>query len=144
MSPVIRKVFLVDDQPDIRMIGARALRHGTDWEVEPLDGGQACLDALASGMPDLILLDVMMPGLDGPTTLGRLRDAGCEAPVILMTARVGRRVESDYMAAGAVGVIAKPFDPLGLVAQVRELVGQGDPFEIVLIQHQLARGLAQG
>ena len=125
----IQRVFLVDDQPDIRMIGARALRHGTPWEVVALEGGRACLDALEARPPDLILLDVMMPGLDGPTTLLRLREAGCDAPVILMTARVGRRVERDYRGSGALGVIAKPFDPLTLVAQVRELLGEAGAYD---------------
>lgn len=122
MSGEVRRVFLVDDQPDIRMIGQRALQVGTNWEVTVFDEAAAMLSALDESQPDLILLDVMMPGTDGPTALAELRRRGCRAPVIMMTARVGRRVEEEYRALGANGVIAKPFDPLTLSHEVRKIL----------------------
>lgn len=87
--------------------------------------GEAALELLAGGLrPDLILLDVMMPQLDGPGTLRRLRELpGLEdTPVIFMTARAQSGEQQLYLAMGAVGVITKPFDPMELARQVRGLL----------------------
>jgi len=85
------------------------------------ESGQAVLDSVAEFAPDLILLDVMMPGMDGPTTLQRLHempDLG-ETPVVFVTAKVQPHEVEQFKALGAVDVIAKPFDPMSLAKQVR-------------------------
>ncbi|RYY83161.1 MAG: response regulator, partial [Comamonadaceae bacterium] len=79
-------------------------------------------DSWASA-PDLLLLDVMMPGMDGPTTLARLRErpGTARTPVVFMTAKVQASEIEHYKALGALGVVTKPFDPMGLAAQVQAL-----------------------
>jgi CheY-like chemotaxis protein len=82
--------------------------------------------------PDLILLDVMMPELDGPSTLRALRDSprGRDVPVIFMTAKAQPREVESYLALGARGVVVKPFDPMNLPDQVRAILAaspQDDP-----------------
>jgi DNA-binding response OmpR family regulator len=121
-------VLFIDDDPDIRLVGTRALKGGSGWEVKACASGREGIAALGSFDPDLVVCDVMMPGLDGPGTLRALREAGCSAPAILMTARTGRRHELEYREAGAVGTIAKPFDPVSLPGLLRKLVeGEGRP-----------------
>jgi CheY-like chemotaxis protein len=80
-------------------------------------------------LPDLILLDVMMPGMDGPATLAELRKlpATAATPVIFMTAKVQTAEVAYYKSIGAIGVIAKPFDPMLLAQQVRTLFEQAAP-----------------
>jgi CheY-like chemotaxis protein len=89
--------------------------------VTGLDSGTRCLTEVASIRPDLILLDVMMPGMDGPATLTALKaDPVLSAiPVIFMTARVQEVEVEQYLALGAVAVIPKPFDPMALADQIK-------------------------
>ena len=121
----IRTILLVDDDPDIRHIGVLCLTRLGGWEVFEASSGQECLERAASLQPDLVLLDVMMPGLDGPSTLAELRKRPITAsiPVIFMTARVQDHEVAAYMDDGAIGVVAKPFDPIQLPAQIREIIG---------------------
>jgi two-component system, OmpR family, response regulator len=119
------KVLHVDDEPDIREVAGMALDLDPDVALTSVDSGQAALDALTGGLrPDVILLDVMMPVMDGPSTLERLRTIdGLEAtPVIFMTARVQTSEQQRYLSLGAVGVITKPFDPMTLAREVRDLL----------------------
>lgn len=111
-----RRVLLVDDDADIRTVASISLRAVGGLIVEPVDGGPAALDALDAFRPDVVLLDVMMPGMDGFATLGALRERlGDRAlPVIFMTARAQRDEIQQYLDAGARGVILKPFDPMRL------------------------------
>ena len=119
------KILHIDDEPDIREITALALGIDPDTELKSCPSGQAALAELAGGYkPDVILLDVMMPGLDGPGTLEQVRAmAGCaETAVIFMTARAQAQEQARFIGLGAVGVIIKPFDPMTLAAQVREIL----------------------
>lgn len=120
----IRKVVLCDDDPDIRAIGEISLRDVGGWEVVCVNDGFAAVDAARAEMPDLILLDIMMPNLDGPGTFAKLRgDPQCSAiPVVFMTAKAQSHELRGYTELGAAGVIAKPFDPLTLPEQIRALV----------------------
>jgi len=124
---VIRKVVLCDDDPDIRAIGGMSLRDVGGWTVVCVGDGLAALDAVRSERPDLLLLDIMMPSLDGPGTFERLRsDPECRSiPVVFMTAKAQPHELRGYTELGATGVIAKPFDPLTLPQQIRALVGSG-------------------
>jgi CheY-like chemotaxis protein len=120
----IRKVLLVDDEDDIRTIGKVSLSRVGGWETVLASSGAEALTKAAAERPDLILLDVMMPGMDGPTTFGQLRaqEATAKTPVIFMTAKIQKQEVARYLELGAVGVIGKPFDPMTLPAEIKRLL----------------------
>jgi CheY-like chemotaxis protein len=120
----IRKVLLVDDEDDIRTIGQLSLSRVGGWQTVLAASGAEALARAAAEQPDLILLDVMMPGMDGPTTLGQLRAQASTAqtPVIFMTAKIQKQEVARYLELGAVGVIGKPFDPMTLPAEIKKLL----------------------
>lgn len=119
------KVLHVDDEPDIREVASLSLDLDGDMEVRSAASGTEALGVLADGYrPDVILLDVMMPDLDGPGTLQRLRRLpGLEAtPVVFMTARAQSHEQGRFVDLGAIGVITKPFDPMTLAKEIRDLL----------------------
>jgi len=122
----ISKVLLVDDEPDIRRIGEISLRRVGGWDVAMAGSGAEAILLAPVYRPDLILLDVMMPGMDGPQTFAKLRElpelAG--VPVIFVTAKVQRDDVARLRALGAIGVVSKPFDPMALPAELRRIVGE--------------------
>jgi CheY-like chemotaxis protein len=115
------RILHVDDEPDIREIVGMALGLNADFEVRACANGPDAVATAAEWSPSLILLDVMMPGMDGPTTLAHLRkDARtADIPVLFMTARAQAREVQNFIALGAQGVISKPFDPMTLAFTVR-------------------------
>ena len=117
------KIMYVDDEPDIRTIVQFSLEDEEDFEIKICASGQEALDTVGSYQPDLVLLDVMMPGMDGPTTFQRLREQPglAQLPVAFVTAKVQPHEVTQLKALGAVDVIAKPFDPMRLADQVRAL-----------------------
>jgi two-component system OmpR family response regulator len=120
----LRRILFVEDDPDIQKVAKLALEAIGGFSVLTCDSGARALATLAEVpgfAPDLILLDVMMPGMDGPATLKALRQVpGAEAiPAVFMTARVQPTEIAGYRALGAVDVIAKPFDPMRLAETVR-------------------------
>jgi two-component system OmpR family response regulator len=120
-------ILHVDDEPDIREVAAMALDLDPDVELTSSESGEAALVLLQAGLrPDVILMDVMMPRLDGPGALRRLRELpGLETtPVIFMTARAQSAELDAYLKLGAIGVITKPFDPMSLAGQVRDLLAE--------------------
>lgn len=118
------EVLYVDDEPDIREIAELALGLDPDFVVATAGSGEEALAYLAQHVPDVALLDVMMPGMDGPTLLERMRDdpklEGIS--VIFVTARAQRSELQNFSTLDARGVIAKPFDPMTLSGQVRALI----------------------
>lgn len=119
-----RTVLVVDDDDDIREITQLAIELVGQWSVLTAGDGPTALDLAREHRPGVILLDVMMPGMDGPATFRRLREdpATEDIPVILLTAKVQvghRQVWDDLDVAG---VIAKPFDPTTLAAEVDEIL----------------------
>jgi CheY-like chemotaxis protein len=123
MSP---RVLLVDDAEDIRLIAAMSLERIGGWTVVSVCCGEDALRAAAEDGPfDVVLLDVMMPGLDGPTTLKKLRANGlpAEVRIVFLTAKAQAADLRRLCALGAAGVIAKPFDPLTLSRELAELLG---------------------
>lgn len=117
------EILHVDDEPDIREVAAMSLAIDPAIKVRSVRSGEEALEMLATGWrPDVILLDVMMPDLDGPGTLQRLRNMpGHETtPVIFMTARAQASERVSFIDLGAIGVIIKPFDPMTLASQVRD------------------------
>jgi CheY-like chemotaxis protein len=119
------RVLHVDDEPDIREVVELSLSLDPDLKVRSCSSGGDALSAAVAWMPDLILLDVMMPNMDGPTTLTHLRQIPktAEIPVVFMTARAQPRELEHFVSLGAEGVIAKPFDPMTLAASVRNYIG---------------------
>jgi CheY-like chemotaxis protein len=120
---VLKRVLYVDDDPDIRQIVSMALGLREDLEVEVAESGADALERLPGLLPDLVMLDVMMPGIDGPATLARMRSdpALARIPVIFMTAKAMPNEVARFLEMGAAGVIAKPFDPMQLSEQVAQL-----------------------
>ncbi len=121
MTRHLEHIVCIDDQSDILEISQMALEYVGGYRVTCLNSGAQALSEAAGLKPDAILIDVMMPGMDGPTTLKGLRtQAELDAvPVIFMTARVQRSEVEAYLALGANGVIHKPFDPMQLPTQVK-------------------------
>lgn len=120
----IEKVMIVDDDEDIRIVAELAARRIGNWQVVSVASGAEALDAARRERPDLILLDAMMPGLDGLATIGKLRDEPATAaiPVIFLTAKVQHHEIERYLEMGAHGVIRKPFDATTLPDEVRRIM----------------------
>lgn len=116
-------VLYVEDEADIREVAEFALED-KGFTLTPCSSGQEALERAAGLTPDLILLDVMMPGIDGPTTLKKLRELPhlANTPAIFMTAKVQPSEVAQYKALGALGVISKPFDPMTLADDIRRLL----------------------
>ncbi len=120
----IQKVLMVDDDAHIRRIGELSLTKVGRWHVSLAANGAEALEMVDTQRPDVILLDVMMPGMDGPMTLTRLRESRITAdvPVIFMTAKVQTQEVENYLKLGAAGVITKPFDPMRLPQEICQLL----------------------
>ena len=119
------RVLHVDDEPDIREVVQLALGLDPDFDVRSCESGRDGLEAAISWSPDLVLIDVMMPIMDGPTTLAEMRKRSDTSgiPVVFMTARAQPHELKHFVSLGAKGVIQKPFDPMTLAASVRQFVG---------------------
>ena len=124
---LLTRVLIAEDDSDIMALVALALDRFGGMEVTCCADGRAALEGVGRVMPELVLLDVMMPELDGLETLARLRaDPRTAAiPVVFLTARVQPQDCELYLARGALGVIAKPFDPITLAQQLRRLHADG-------------------
>jgi CheY-like chemotaxis protein len=114
------RILHVDDEPDIREVANISLSLNPEFEVRSCASGREAVTAAAEWRPGLILLDVMMPGMDGPMTLDALRknQQTEDIPVIFVTARAQSREVERFVSLGAEGVISKPFDPMKLALQV--------------------------
>ena len=121
----VPRILVVDDDDSVREITQLSLEVVAGWQVTAADGGAAALELAREHRPDAVLLDVMMPDMDGVTTFHHLQAAEVtrSIPVILLTAKVqvGDRQLWDELA--IVGVISKPFDPMALAAQVAAMLG---------------------
>jgi two-component system OmpR family response regulator len=117
------RVLYVEDDSDIREVARLALEALGGYEVCACASGGEALQRAAGFSPDVVLLDVMMPGMDGPETMAALRAvaATSQTPVIFMTARVEESDRAEYVALGAAGLIEKPFDPMELSDEVARL-----------------------
>ena len=122
----LQKLLYVEDEPDIRAVAQLALGAVGGFTVELCSSGEEALRRAPEFQPDLILLDVMMPGMDGPTTLRALRavPALAATPAVFMTAKVQPAEIAHFKSLGALDVIAKPFDPMTLAATVRRIWNQ--------------------
>ena len=120
----IQRVLLVDDDPRIRKIAQISLEGVGKWNVLIVASGFEAIETALRERPDVILLDVMMPEMDGPTTLAKLRENQeiANIPVIFFTAKVQKQELDSYLALGAAGIISKPFDPMKLPGEITEIV----------------------
>jgi len=119
----LQRILYVEDEADIRAVAQLALESVGGFTVKTCSSGEEALREAEAFAPELILLDVMMPGMDGPSTLRALRDLPVlsEVPVAFMTAKVQPAEIEYFKSLGAREVIAKPFDPMTLADQVRAI-----------------------
>ena len=117
------RILYADDEPDIRKIARLALEKLGGFTLKLCASGEEALAAAPEFAPDLVILDVMMPGMDGLETLQRLRDLGAfeTTPVVFMTAKAQSGETQRFRAAGAAAVISKPFQPMKLAEDLRAL-----------------------
>lgn len=123
MAKTLEKILHVEDEPDIRAIAKMSLEKIGQLSVESCESGAVALERVAEYAPDLVLLDAMMPDMDGPEVLKKLREREDtqHLPVIFMTAKVQSAEIETYKAMGALDVIAKPFDPMNLHQQIKDI-----------------------
>lgn len=117
------RILYVEDEPDIRAVAKLALEAVGGFTLEICSSGQEALEKAEAFAPQMMLLDVMMPEMDGPTTMKRLHaiPALANVPAVFMTAKVQSQEVKEYKAQGAVEVIAKPFDPMTLASDINEI-----------------------
>ena len=120
-----RRVLIIDDDASIREVAKMSLELVAGWDVITAPSGADGIRTARDEQPDGILLDVMMPGLDGPGTLAALRQDGTvgTTPVIFLTAKVQAAERTRFAELDVAGLIAKPFDPMKLPEQIAELFG---------------------
>ena len=120
---MLQRILYVEDQLDIQMIARIALEKVGKFTLKVCSSGQDALAGAEAFAPELFLLDVMMPGMDGPETLRQLRliEAFKLTPAIFMTAKVRAEEVAELRAVGAIDVIPKPFDPMTLAQTIRTI-----------------------
>jgi CheY-like chemotaxis protein len=120
-----RRILIIDDEDDIREVAALSLETVAGWEVTMAGSGAAGIVKALEQRPDAILLDVMMPMMDGPTTFRELRalPETANIPVILLTAKVQAADQKRFSDLGVSGVMFKPFDPLTLAGDIARALG---------------------
>jgi len=123
------RILYVDDEPDIRTVAVMSLQLHPGFEVAECPSGALALQMAHDWQPDVVLLDVMMPEMDGAMTRAALRDdpATTAIPVVFVTARTQPAELERLRALGVTGIIAKPFDPMVLASQVTAIMGWPDP-----------------
>ena len=121
----MHRILIIDDEDDIREVAALSLETVAGWEVMVASSGAQGLARASVYQPDAILLDVMMPGMDGPTTFRELQKnpATAHIPVLLLTAKVQASDQRRFADLGVQAVLVKPFDPLTLPTQVAGVLG---------------------
>lgn len=119
----LKRILYVEDEPDIQAVAKLALEALGGFEVHICSSGKEAMESVLVFSPDLILLDVMMPGMDGPTTLKAMRELPelSQIPVVFMTAKVQPQEIQEYKRLGAIDVIPKPFDPMTLAGVVKQI-----------------------
>ncbi len=122
-APPLKTILIAEDDPDIQEIAVMTLEDIGEYTVEACDTGRQAVDKALLMAPDLILLDVMMPEMDGPTALDTLRadPRTRDIPVIFLTAKSQPHEIAEYLEKGAIAVIRKPFDPVELCQQIETI-----------------------
>jgi two-component system, OmpR family, response regulator len=119
----LNRILYVEDEPDIQAVASIALEAVGGFTLKACSSGAEALAAAKDFAPDLLLLDVMMPDMDGPTTLGELRKRPetANTPAIFMTAKVQPQEIEYFKSLGAIEVVPKPFDPMTLADQIKAI-----------------------
>ncbi|MEB3357137.1 MAG: response regulator [Synechococcales bacterium] len=117
---ITKRILIIDDEADIQAVAQLGLELEAGWQVFTAASGLDGIDQAKRHRPDAILLDIMMPNMDGLTTLKQLKATPqvCDIPVIFLTAKSQAADRRQFYAAGVVGVISKPFDPITLASQI--------------------------
>ncbi len=143
----LRKALVVDDDADVRTIAQLALSVDGTVEVAACGDGESAVAIAAEFLPDVILLDVMMPNLDGPTTLARIRaiESLAKVPIIFLTAHAMPAEIQHLLSLDAAAVLAKPFEPMGLLPKVRAICQSAEraPESATTFSRSLAPNLRQ-
>ncbi len=121
----MRRILIIDDEDDIREVAALSLETVAGWNVLTANSGTAGIHAAVAEKPDAILMDVMMPAMDGPTTFREMQKTPgiAHIPVLLLTAKVQGVDQRRFAGLGVTGVLFKPFDPLTLAEQMSTVLG---------------------
>jgi CheY-like chemotaxis protein len=124
VAVALKRILIIDDEAGIQAIARLGLKMEADWEVLTASSGAEGMAIAESQQPDAILLDVMMPGLDGLATFGQLQSNPATQciPVILLTAKVQASEQSQFKRLGVAGVIPKPFNPLTLASEMAAIL----------------------
>jgi CheY-like chemotaxis protein len=120
-----QRILIIDDEDDIRQVAAMSLETVAGWDVLLASSGRQGIERASAEQPDAILLDVMMPEMDGPTTLLKLKANGSTShiPVLLLTAKVQGPDQRKFAEMGVRAILLKPFDPLTLAHQISTALG---------------------
>jgi CheY-like chemotaxis protein len=123
-----QRILIIDDEDDIRQVAAMSLETVAGWDVLLASSGKQGIERASTEQPDAILLDVMMPEMDGPTTLLKLKANGSTShiPVLLLTAKVQGPDQRKFAEMGVAAILFKPFDPLTLARQISAALGWKD------------------
>jgi CheY-like chemotaxis protein len=127
---MVPRILIIDDEADIREVTALTLETVAGWQVIQAPSGAQGIRRASLEQPDAILLDVMMPDIDGPTTFQILKQNGTTThiPILLLTAKVQGQDRRKLDALGAAAILSKPFDPLTLAADISKILGWQDGF----------------
>ena len=121
----MRRILIIDDEDDIREVAALSLEATAGWHILTANSGVRGIELAVTEQPDAILMDVMMPDVDGPTTFRSMQQnpAIAHIPVLLLTAKVQGVDQRRFAGLGLAAVLFKPFDPLTLAEQISEVLG---------------------
>lgn len=121
----MRRVLIIDDEQDIRAISRMSVEKVGGWEALEADSGERGIEIAAAELPDVILLDAMMPGMDGADTIQSLKasESTKDIPVLFLTAKLQAADVERFRELGAEGVLSKPFDPMSLPDEVAAALG---------------------
>jgi len=124
----MRRILIIDDEDDIREVAALSLEATAGWQILTASSGLEGIAIATAEQPDAILMDVMMPEVDGPTTFANMQHdpAVAHIPVLLLTAKVQGVDQRRFAGLGLAGILFKPFDPLTLAKQISDTLGWKD------------------
>jgi len=124
----LKKILYAEDEPDVQTVVELTIQTMSDYDIKVCDNGKILLDCVEEYNPDLILLDVMMPEMDGPTTFKNLQEneKTKNIPIIFMTAKAQSHEVENLKNSGAIGIITKPFDPLQLCSDLEKIWGKNN------------------
>jgi CheY-like chemotaxis protein len=121
----MRRILIIDDEDDIREVAALSLEATAGWHILTANSGASGIEIAVAEQPDAILMDVMMPDVDGPTTFRKMQQnpAITHIPVLLLTAKVQGVDQRRFAGLGVAAILFKPFDPLTLAEQISDVLG---------------------